>query len=61
MLENGKFWKLIKGYLKKGFLVGCANSQKGDNGEQEEGTGPNGITFNHAYGLMRMEDVQASD
>ena len=33
MLENGKFWKLIKGYLKKGFLVGCANSQKGDNGE----------------------------
>lgn len=26
MLEDGRFWKLIKNYLKQGFLVGCANS-----------------------------------
>ena len=61
MLEDGRFWKLIKGYLKQGFLVGCANSQKGDDGKQIEQSGPNGIVFNHAYGLLRMEEVTATD
>jgi len=61
MLENGSFWKLIKGYIKQGFLVGCSNVQKNEDGEPEDGTGTNGITFNHAYGLLRVEDVVASE
>lgn len=60
-LENGSFWKQMKQYLKQGYLIGCANSQKNEDNEQEEGTGPNGILFNHAYGILRMEDVQATE
>jgi len=41
--------------------VGCSKSQKAEDGKQEDGSGPNGITFNHAYGLLRMEDVTASE
>lgn len=61
MLENGQFWKMIKNALKNGYLIGCANTQKAEDGKQEEGSGPNGITFNHAYGLLRVEDVTATD
>ena len=61
MLENGSFWKMIKSYLTQGFLVGCANAKKAGDGKQEEGAGPNGIMFNHAYGLLKVEDVKASD
>lgn len=61
LLENGVFWKMIKNYLKQGFLVGCANAAKGDDGKKIDEPGPNGISPNHAYGLLRMEDVQASD
>lgn len=57
LLENGQFWKMMKSYLKQGYLIGIANSQKNDKGEQEDGNGQNGILFNHAYGLLRMEDV----
>lgn len=61
LLENGQFWKQMKQNLKQGFLIGCANSMKNEDGKTEEGTGPNGITFNHAYGLLRMEDVTATE
>lgn len=60
-MENNEFWKKMKNYLKQGYLIGCANSQKDPDGQQEEGTGPNGIAFNHAYGLLRIEDVTATD
>ena len=33
LLENGVFWKMMKSYLKQGFLIGCSNSVK-----QEDGT-----------------------
>ena len=61
LMENGVFWKMMKNNLKQGYLIGCANSMKNEDGKTEEGTGPNGITFNHAYGLLRMEDVTASE
>jgi len=61
LLENGVFWKQMKMNLKNGYLIGCANSQKTEDGKQEEGTGPNGITFNHAYGLLKAEDVSSTD
>ena len=61
LLENGTFWKQMKMNLKNGYLVGVANAQKAEDGKQEDGSGPNGITFNHAYGLLRMEDVLASE
>jgi len=60
-LENGVFWKEMKKNLKNGYLVGCAKVQMTEDGKTEEGTGPNGITFNHAYGLLRMEDVTATE
>ena len=57
LLENGQFWKDMKKYHKLGYLIGCAQSVKGDDGKQEDGAGPNGIYFNHAYGILRMEDA----
>ena len=60
-LENGQFWKELKKYLKLGYLIGCANSVKNDKDEQEEGSGPAGILFNHAYGVLRIEDVPQSE
>ena len=60
-LENGVFWKMMKNHLKNGYLIGCANAVKGEDGKQEEGSGTSGITYNHAYGLTRVEDVTATD
>jgi len=51
----------MKKNLKNGYLVGCAKSVETEDGKSEEGTGPNGITFNHAYGVLRMEDVTATE
>ena len=61
MVENGQFWKDMKKYHKLGYLIGCAQSVKGDDGKQEDGAGPNGISYNHAYGILRMEDVTVQD
>lgn len=47
----------MKKYHKLGYLIGCAQSMKDGDGKQEEGAGPNGISYNHAYGILRMEDA----
>jgi hypothetical protein len=60
-LEDGTFWKMLKGYLKLGYLIGISWSKKDENGEQEEGNGQLGILYNHAYGLLRMEDVTINE
>ena len=60
-LDDGSFWKMMKSYLKQGFLIGIAWSKKDENGEQEEGNGQLGILYNHAYGLLRMEDVTITE
>ena len=60
-LENGAFWNEMKRNLKNGYLVSCAKAKKDEDGKQEEGNGDLGICFNHAYGLMRVEDVTCTD
>ena len=56
-IESGQLWKDLKRYHQLGYLIGCANSMKDDNGKQEEGQGHSGILFNHAYGLMDIRDI----
>jgi hypothetical protein len=41
----------LKRYHQQGFLLGCANTVKDENGNLEEGMGNSGILFNHAYGI----------
>jgi len=50
-IEGGQFWKDLKKYHAQGFLLGCANTVKDDNGNLEDGQGNSGILFNHAYGI----------
>lgn len=38
-------------------MIGCANSQKDDDGKQQDGMGNTGILFNHAYGVLDVRDV----
>ena len=51
-IEGGQFWKELKKYHQQGFLLGCANTVKDENGNLEEGMGNSGILFNHAYGIQ---------
>ena len=49
-IESGEFLKELIQYYHKGYLIGCSNSQKNEEGEQQEGAGQQGVRFNHAYG-----------
>jgi len=57
-LANGQFFRQLLKYNSQGYLIGCANSQKDDHGNTHDGNGPQGILFNHAYGLERIEDFK---
>jgi hypothetical protein len=56
-IEGGQFWKDLKKYHAQGFLLGCANTVKDDNGNLEDGMGNSGILFNHAYGIQQIKEV----
>lgn len=55
-IESGQFWKDLKKYISQGFLVGCANIIKDQDGKPEQGFGPKGILFNHTYSIQRLAD-----
>lgn len=57
-LANGKFFRELLKYNSQGYLIGCSNSQKDEHGNTHDGNGPQGILFNHAYGLERIEDLK---
>ena len=57
LIENQIFWKDLKKYHQQGFLLGCYNVVKDDNGNKSEGAGQTGILFNHAYGILDIRDV----
>ena len=50
-IEGGQFWKDLKTYHQQGFLLGCANTVKDENGNLEDGMGNSGILWNHAFGI----------
>ena len=56
-IEGGQFWKDLKKFHSLGFLLGCANTVKDENGNEEEGMGNSGILFNHAYGIQQIKEV----
>ena len=56
-LESGQFWKDLKKWHQLGYLIGCAKIVKDENGKQEEGSGTHGIMYNHAYGILRVVDI----
>jgi len=57
-LASGQFFRELLKYNSQGYLIGCSNSQKDEHGNQHDGNGPQGILFNHAYGLERIEDLK---
>lgn len=36
-IESGQFWKDLKKYHQSGFLIGCANAVKDEDGKKDEG------------------------
>ena len=41
--------------------MGYSNSLKKEDGTPEEGNDVKGIMYNHAYGMLRIEDLTATD
>ena len=41
--------------------MGYSNSLKKEDGTPEEGNDVQGIMYNHAYGMLRIEDLTATD
>jgi hypothetical protein len=42
----------LKKFHQQGFLLGCANTVKDENGVAEDGMGNSGILWNHAFGIQ---------
>jgi hypothetical protein len=57
-MESGQLWKELKKYFQAGYLLGCANNVKSEDGTQEETLGNQGIRINHAYGIMDIRVAQ---
>jgi hypothetical protein len=45
-------------YNNLGYLIGCANSVQDEEGLDSDGSGSQGIRWNHAYGLERIEELK---
>ena len=58
MVDNGELWTMMIRYFRQGSLLGCSNSVKGEEGEQNEEIGGDGIWNNHAYGIMDIRDLK---
>ena len=56
-IETQQFWKDIKKYHAQGFLIGCSNVVKDENGNKQDGAGQTGILFNHAYGILDVREL----
>ena len=58
LADNGELWSMMMRFFRQGSLVGCANSLKGEEGEQTDEMGGDGIWNNHAYGIMDIRDIK---
>jgi hypothetical protein len=61
--ENGaseQLWKDMRKWNQQGHLIGYARSEKDENGQQIDGIDTQGIIYNHAYGMLRIEDITLS-
>jgi Calpain family cysteine protease/Calpain large subunit, domain III len=58
MIENGELWSMMIRFFRQGSLLGCSNSLKGQDGEQTDEVGGDGIWNNHAYGIMDIRDIK---
>jgi hypothetical protein len=58
MVDSGELWSMMIRYYRQGSLLGCSNSVKGEEGEQNEEIGGDGIWNNHAYGIMDIRDIK---
>jgi hypothetical protein len=57
-LAQGSFFKELMRYNNLGYLIGCANSVQDEEGLDSDGSGSQGIRWNHAYGLERIEELK---
>ena len=55
-ISSGQFWKLMKKFKSSGYLLGCNYHDKNKKKEPEYIT-PQGIFWNHAYGIMDLYDT----
>lgn len=56
--DSQVFWKEIKKYHQLGYLIGCAATKKDEDGKQDEPTSHTGLLYNHAYGIMDVQEIQ---
>ncbi len=52
-IASGQLFKDMKKWYQQGFLIGYAQHHE----DKEEGADQQGIQFNHAYGMLRIEDL----
>lgn len=50
----------MRKWNQQGHLIGYSQSVLKDDGTAEDGVDSNGIIFNHAYGMLRIEDLTSS-
>ena len=57
MLDSGQFWNNMRKWNQLGYLIGYAKSVKDPNGQRPQSQDQQGILMNHAYGMLRIEDL----
>ena len=61
-MDSGQLWKDMKKFNQQGYLIGYSQRMKKEDGEEdEEGHDTQGIIYNHAYGMLRIEDIPPPD
>jgi hypothetical protein len=59
-IESGQLWKDLRKWNSQGYLIGYALDKRDEHGNFEEGADQQGIIYNHAYGMLRIEDLTQS-
>jgi hypothetical protein len=47
----------MRKWHSQGHLIAYSQSLNNEDGTPEEGTDAHGIVYNHAYGMLRIEDL----
>lgn len=58
--DGEQLWKDMRKWNQQGYLIGYSQSLKDENGVHVEGIDTQGIIYNHAYGMLRIEDLMQS-
>jgi calpain len=56
-IDSGQLWKDMRKWNQLGYLIGYSLSVKDESGNPADGVNAQGIIQNHAYGMLRIEDL----